>query len=46
VYLPHRKDIVRFLVGEVRPGDLVLMMGAGDIPMITDEVLETLGEAS
>jgi len=46
VYLPHRKDIVRFLVGEVRPGDLVLMMGAGDIPMITDEVLETLGEVS
>jgi len=46
VYLPHRKDIVRFLVGEVRPGDLVLMMGAGDIPMITDEVLETLGEGS
>lgn len=45
VYLPHRKDIVRFLVGEVRPGDLVLMMGAGDIPMITDEVLESLGEA-
>ncbi len=45
-YLPHRPDIVRFLAREVRPGDLVLMMGAGDIPMITDEVLERLGEAS
>jgi UDP-N-acetylmuramate--alanine ligase len=46
VYLPHRMDIVRFLAEEVRPGDLVLMMGAGDIPMITDEVLERLREAS
>ena len=34
------------LVAEVRQGDLVLMMGAGDIPMITDEVLERLGDAS
>jgi UDP-N-acetylmuramate--alanine ligase len=46
VYLPHRMDIVRFLAGEVRQGDLVLMMGAGDIPMITEEVLERLREAS
>ena len=45
-YLPHRKDVVRFLVREVREGDLVLMMGAGDIPMITEEVLERLGDAS
>jgi UDP-N-acetylmuramate--alanine ligase len=45
-YLPHRKDVVRFLAAEVREGDLVLMMGAGDIPMITDEVLERLGDAS
>jgi UDP-N-acetylmuramate-alanine ligase len=37
---------VRFLVAEVREGDLVLMMGAGDIPMITEEVLERLGDAS
>jgi UDP-N-acetylmuramate--alanine ligase len=45
-YLPHRKDVVRFLAAEVREGDLVLMMGAGDIPMITDEVLERLRDAS
>jgi UDP-N-acetylmuramate--alanine ligase len=45
-YLPHRADVVRFLAGEVRSGDLVLMMGAGDIPMITDELLEKLAEAS
>jgi UDP-N-acetylmuramate--alanine ligase len=44
-YLPHRADVVRFLTEQVRRGDLVLMMGAGDIPMITDEVLEHL-EAS
>jgi UDP-N-acetylmuramate--alanine ligase len=45
-YLPHRTDVVRFLAGEVREGDLVLMMGAGDIPMITEEILERLGDAS
>ncbi|MFB3737791.1 MAG: UDP-N-acetylmuramate--L-alanine ligase [Candidatus Velamenicoccus archaeovorus] len=43
-YLPHRAEVVRFLTREIRPGDLVLMMGAGDIPMITDEVLERLEE--
>jgi UDP-N-acetylmuramate--alanine ligase len=46
VYLPHRADVVRFLTAEIREGDLVLMMGAGDIPMITEEVLARLREAS
>ena len=43
-YLSHRADVVRFLSGEIREGDLVLMMGAGDIPMITEEVLTRLRE--
>lgn len=43
-YLSHRADVVRFLTTEIREGDLVLMMGAGDIPMITEEVLARLRE--
>ncbi len=38
-YLPHRADVVSFLVREVREGDLVLTLGAGDITTVADEVL-------
>lgn len=43
VYLPHRSDVVPFLVSEVRRGDLVLTLGAGDITMVGDATLERLG---
>ena len=52
VYLPRRSDVVPFLVSEVRPGDLVLTLGAGDITMVGEETLDALagsgirGEAS
>ena len=36
VYLPHRGDVVRFLEREVREGDLVVTMGAGDVYKIRD----------
>jgi UDP-N-acetylmuramate--alanine ligase len=42
VYLPRRSDVVPFLVSEVRDGDLVLTLGAGDITMVGDETLERL----
>jgi UDP-N-acetylmuramate--alanine ligase len=42
VYLPRRSDIPTFLVGEVRPGDLVLTLGAGDITMVGEETLDRL----
>jgi UDP-N-acetylmuramate--alanine ligase len=42
VYLPRRLDVGPFLAGEVRPGDLVLTLGAGDITMVGDELLELL----
>jgi UDP-N-acetylmuramate--alanine ligase len=42
VYLPHRSDVVPFLASEVRPGDLVLTLGAGDITMVGEATLETL----
>jgi UDP-N-acetylmuramate--alanine ligase len=45
VYLPHRADLAGFLAREVRPGDLVLTLGAGDITMVGEETLARLGTA-
>jgi len=45
VYLPRRSDVVQFLTSEVRPGDLVLTLGAGDITMVPDEALERILES-
>ena len=39
VWLPHRSDLVDFLVRELRPGDLCLSMGCGDIASLPDEVI-------
>ena len=33
----------RALVGSVRPGDLVLTMGAGDVTLLSDELVRALG---
>jgi UDP-N-acetylmuramate--alanine ligase len=44
VYLPRRSDVVQFLSTEIRPGDLVLTLGAGDITMVPDEALERILE--
>jgi UDP-N-acetylmuramate--alanine ligase len=44
VYLPRRADIAAFLAGEVRPGDLVITLGAGDITMVGDETLDRIRE--
>lgn len=43
VYLPRRSDIAPFLAATVRPGDLVLTLGAGDITMVGEETLQRLG---
>jgi UDP-N-acetylmuramate--alanine ligase len=42
VYLPHRAGVAPFLAGELRHGDLVLTMGAGDVTMVADETLALL----
>jgi UDP-N-acetylmuramate--alanine ligase len=42
LYLPRRPDVVDFLAREVRHGDLVLTLGAGDITMVADETLERI----
>lgn len=44
-YLPHRGEVVDYLVRSARPGDAVLTLGAGDVTSLGDEVLERL-EAS
>ena len=44
VYLPHRRDVVAFLVDEVRSGDLVVTMGCGDVWMLGDAALERIRE--
>ncbi|MGH2675495.1 MAG: UDP-N-acetylmuramate--L-alanine ligase [Actinomycetota bacterium] len=43
VYLPRRSEVAPFLAREVRSGDLVLTLGAGDITMVGDETLGLLG---
>ena len=42
VYLPRHHDVVEFLAGEIRPGDVVITLGAGDITMVADETLELI----
>jgi UDP-N-acetylmuramate--alanine ligase len=42
VYLPRRSDVAPFLAGEVRSGDLILTLGAGDITMVGEETLARL----
>jgi len=41
-YLPRRGDLVSFLAGRLRPGDLCLTLGAGDLTAVPDEVLARL----
>lgn len=38
-YLPHRFDVVPYLAASVRPGDLVLTIGAGDVTAIGPELV-------
>ena len=44
-YLPHRNDVVPYLHATARAGDTVLVMGAGDITSVGDELLLRLSGA-
>ena len=44
LYLPHRDDLLEYLEGAVRPGDLVLTMGCGDVWMLADAALAQIAE--
>lgn len=41
-YLPRREDLVAYLVRRLRPGDLCLTLGAGDLTSLPDEVQAVL----
>jgi UDP-N-acetylmuramate--alanine ligase len=43
-YLPRNADVVRFLRSRVRPGDLVLTLGAGDIHTVAAELVALLSD--
>ena len=40
MYLPHRADLVREIPKVLKPGDLLLTLGAGDLTTLPDEVLQ------
>lgn len=43
VYVPRRADLAPAVAGEAQPGDLVLLMGAGDITLVAGELARLLG---
>ena len=45
-YLPDRADLVSYLTAELRPGDLCVTLGAGDLTTLPDEVQAALAERS
>jgi len=44
-YLPSRQDWAPYLARILRPGDVCLTMGAGDLTLLPDELLATAGGA-
>ena len=45
-YMPRLDDVQRWLVDRLRPGDLCLTLGAGDLTGLPDPVIERLRAAS
>lgn len=43
-YIPRRIDIAEVLSSELRSGDMVLLLGAGDITQVADELVPLLPE--
>jgi len=41
-WLPRRDDVLDYLTPLLRPGDLVLTLGAGDITLLPDDLLDRL----
>jgi len=44
-YLPRRGDIAATVAGEIKRGDYVLLLGAGDIVQLADELTPLLADA-
>jgi len=45
-YFPHRADIESYIADRVRPGDLVMTMGAGDVTTIGGDLVRALAASS
>jgi UDP-N-acetylmuramate--alanine ligase len=43
-YFPHRAEVVGYVADRVRPGDLVMTMGAGDVNMVGRDLVRELEE--
>lgn len=43
-YVRHRLDVAAHLAGSVRPGDMVVIMGAGDVNLVASELALLLEE--
>jgi UDP-N-acetylmuramate--alanine ligase len=43
-WVPSRRDLIEFLAGELRPGDVCISMGCGDIASLPTEVLARLAD--
>jgi len=41
-YVPRREDLARWLDDQARPGDLVITLGAGNIQIVCNELIELL----
>ena len=39
-YMPSRRDVIGYLGRVLRPGDLCLTLGAGDVTSLPDELLQ------
>jgi UDP-N-acetylmuramate--alanine ligase len=46
VWMPGRRDVVAYLARALRPGDLCLTLGAGDLTAVPDEVIATIADAA
>lgn len=44
IYLPRQEEIIDYLKSHVKPGDLVMTLGAGDIWQVGRKLLERLSE--
>jgi UDP-N-acetylmuramate--alanine ligase len=42
-WMPARRDVVAYVTRTLRPGDLCLSLGAGDLTALPDEVIAALG---
>ena len=41
IYIPKLKDVTKYLELNMRNNDMILLMGAGDITRVTDEILKS-----